>query len=137
MAVQQEFFDLFIPIPTIEIKIPGGWHGFIKRWPEVYASGWHDWHLFRQGALHSHQINDLIAWWEDKGFIASKASGENSKCWVDLCVSTWGKPTHPCSWIAYDKDTGGAYLKGTEPGELVGPEQKRFCTPVYFSNIAI
>lgn len=123
MSVHQEFIDIFIPIATIEAKFLGGWHGFIQRYPEVYAAGWHDWHLFRQGAMNPHQIDALIDWWRHQGFTPYKLAEGAPKRWVDLCVSSWGKPTLPCSWIAYDAETGGAFLKGTEPGDLIGPEQ--------------
>lgn len=126
MSVQQEFIDLFIPIATIEAKFPGGWRGFIQKHPEVYASGWHDWHLFRQGALHPHQIDRLVEWWYQQGFIPYLLGDGKPKRWVDICVSSWGKPTLPCSWIAFDSEISGAYLKGTEPGELMGPEQMPF-----------
>ena len=134
MSVQQEFIDLFIPITTIEAKFPGGWRGFIQKHPEVYASGWHDWHLFRQGAINPHQIDSLVHWWREQGFIPYRPTQGKPKRWVDLCVSSWGRPTLPCSWIAFDEQTEGAYLKGTEPGERIGPEQMPFVQPESLSD---
>ena len=47
---------------------------------------------------------------------------DGKKCFKDLCVveGMFGGSTLPCDWIEFTDDYSGAYLKGTEAGELVG-----------------
>lgn len=121
MAVVQEGTDIFIPIAVIEQKINGGWYGFMERFPAQYTCGWHDWHLFRMGAISQHEVSDILNWWKSQGLsLYLEKNGQPSR-WIDLCVSRFSQPSLPCSWIAFDDETGGAYLKGTVPGNLIGP----------------
>ena len=126
MAVAQEFIDFFVPIATIREKYPGGWEQCLRE----HAAGigqrvWYDEHLFRDGAMSPGEAKALVAWWRVLGFTPHRIEGGQPVEWLDVCLSerTFGGPTLPCAWIAYDDATGGAYLKGTEPGELRGPER--------------
>ena len=38
-----------------------------------------------------------------------------------LFARSFGGPTLPCEWLILDWEKNIAYLKGTEPGEIIGP----------------
>jgi hypothetical protein len=68
-------------------------------------------------------IEWLINHWTDLGFTPS-IEKDGQKVWKDICVfqGILGGATLPCDWIAYDRNTRTAYLKGTEVGEIKGRE---------------
>lgn len=122
MSVMNEFIDFIVPIKTIKQKYPGGWEQCLK--DHDYSIGrcvWYDNHLFRTGAMSPTDISHLISYWEDKGFTTFGYKDGVEHSWVDVCVYEHflGGATLECDWIDFDEKSGGVYLKGTEPGELV------------------
>ena len=124
MAIACEFIDFIVPIKVIKEKYPGGWEQCLK--DHDYSIGrcvWYDQHLFRTGAMSPNDIDHLLREWESKGFttFGFDENGTEDK-WMDICVYEHflGGATLQCDWIDYDEKSGGVYLKGTEPGELVG-----------------
>ena len=102
---------------------PGGWEQCLRDHQHLMGGRvWHDEHLFRDGAMSPVEMQEMVTRWQGLGFETLRAIGERNFQWVDVCVSEsmFGGPTYACTWIAFDEVTGGAYLKGTEPGKLVG-----------------
>jgi hypothetical protein len=123
MAVAQEFIDFFVPIGIIRRKYPGGWKQCLCDHQNLIGGRvWHDEHLFRDGAMSPADMHQIVAHWKKLGFETLREMDGHPVEWVDVCVSEsmFGGPTFPCTWLAFDEVTGGAYLKGTEPGKLVG-----------------
>jgi len=127
VAVAQEFIDLFIPIKEIERVYPEGWNAYLDKFAEDLGhSIWHDDYLLREGAMSADDIAKAIQWWAELGVETHRTEGGRPVEWLGLCVSQGilGGPTLPCPWIAYDEETGGAFLKGTAPGVLAWPERR-------------
>lgn len=126
MAVALEFIDLIVPIELIRKKYTGGWDACLRnhKWSFGFCI-WHDDHLFRDGAMNPADIRALIKEWEDRGFEPMEERN-GVKVWKDLCVveGMSGGPTLPCDWIEVDTKEQFAYLKGTEPGEVVRPKRR-------------
>jgi ribosome modulation factor len=122
MSVMCEFIDFIVPIKTIKEKYPGGWEQCLK--DHDYSIGrciWYDEHLFRTGAMNGMDIDRLLREWESKGFTTFGYQNGVETRWVDVCVyeQFFGGATLQCDWIDWDRESGGVYLKGTDPGELV------------------
>ena len=123
MAIKLEFFDIIIPIKTIQKKYPGGWKQCLKDHTNLIGGRvWYDEHLFRDGAMSSNDIRHLEEWWDNKGF-DTKDETDNPK-WLDVCVvqSIFGGPTMPCDWIEIRGRT--AHLKDESVGHVVGSDFK-------------
>ena len=123
MAIKLEFFDIIIPIKTIQKKYPGGWKKCLKDHDgDIGGRVWYDEHLFRDGAMSPNDIGNLVEWWSNKGFQTHDESKKHK--WVDVCVvqSIFGGPTMPCDWIEVRGRT--AHLKNETIGHLVGSESK-------------
>ena len=61
MAIKLEFFDIIIPIKTIQKKYPGGWNQCLKDHDgDIGGRGWYDEHLFRDGAMSPNDIGNLV-----------------------------------------------------------------------------
>ena len=121
MAIKLEFYDLIVPVKTIQKKYPGGWKKCLKDHDgDIGGRVWYDEHLFRDGAMSPNDIGNLVEWWTDKGFDAHD-EGEKPK-WLDFCVvqSIFGGPTLPCDWIEVHGRT--AHLKNETIGHAVGSE---------------
>jgi hypothetical protein len=124
MAIATEFIDFIVPIKVIEQKYPGGWAQCLDDHADALGRRvWHDEHLFRDGAMGPADIEYLINHWTDLGFTPT-VEKDGQKVWKDICVfqGILGGPTLPCDWIAYDRNTRTAYLKGTELGDIKGRE---------------
>lgn len=125
MAIATEFIDFIVPIHIIEEKYFGGWERCLEDHKELIGGRvWYDEHLFRDGAMGPQVIEALIDLWATMGFECYKmVDGKNY--WQDVCVyeGLLGGPTMPCDWLAVDEKTGGVYLAGTQPGELVGSQR--------------
>ena len=123
MAVVQEYIDFFVPTRVIRQKYPGGWERCILDHQHLVGGRvWYDAHLFRDGAMSPADMQRIVSHWKKLGFEALREMDGRPVEWVDVCVSErmYGGPTSPCAWLAFDEVTGGAYLKGTDPGKLVG-----------------
>lgn len=122
MAIALEFIDFVVPIQTIRNKYPGGWEQCLREHaPLIGGRVWYDEHLFRDGAMNPNDIRFLVERWAELGFELYEVR-DGKKFWKDVCVieSMFGGPTLPCDWIIYDGDKRIAYLKGTEPGSIIG-----------------
>jgi len=117
MPVALEFFNFIVPIETIRKKYPGGWKQCLK--DNDYPCMWHDEHLFRTGAMNTMDIEDIIIRWENMGFKrAERVNGRN--VWKDFCVlGLLTGENAPCEWLEVDEKRFCAYLKGTDPYDLV------------------
>ena len=85
------------------------------------ADVWYDEHLFRGAAMGPVGIETLVQEWTELGF-EPVVSVEGKRVWNDCCVTErmFGGPTLPCNWLELTDDGHPAFLKGTEPGEIVG-----------------
>lgn len=125
MAVALEFIDFIVPVSLVKTKYPGGWEAFLDDYG--YAIGrrvWFDDHLVRDGAMNPQDIKALVDEWSAKGF-EPMGQRDGKPYWKDCCVveHMFGGPTLPCDWLEFDPK-GVAYLKGTEPGSVVGPAER-------------
>ena len=120
MAIKLEFINFIVPIEKIRAKYPGGWEQCLKDHQHLIGGRvWYDEYLFRDGAMNPMDMENIVVRWESKGFLGI-GTKDNEQYWQDMCVFTFGWSTLRCDWIDYDPDLRGAFLKGTEPGVLVG-----------------
>jgi hypothetical protein len=127
MAVRLEFIDFIVPIATIRKKYPGGWEQCLKDHANLIGGRvWYDEHLLRDGAMGPAGISALVEEWTGLGF-EPMAVVDGRREWKDCCVTEhmFGGPTLPCAWLQLTEDGSAAFLKGTDPGELVGRETDR------------
>lgn len=127
MAIALEFIDFIVPIAVIREKYPGGWERCKRdHKPLIGGRVWFDDHLWRDGAMNPGDIEHLVAIWTHLGFQPT-AEVDGQRIWQDCCVaeSMFGRSTLPCSWLAIGEDGRSAYLKGHDPGAVVGRES--FC----------
>ena len=119
MAIATEFINFIVPIKTIRAKYPGGWEQcLIDHEHLIGGRVWYDEHLFRDGAMNVFDIEEVVKRWESKGFVGI-VSTNNERYWQDMCVFTFGWTTEQCDWFDFDSEIRGAFLKGTDPGEVV------------------
>ena len=121
MAIALEFIDFVVPITVIRKKYPGGWEQCLRdHGPLLGGRVWHDEHLFRDGTMNPNDIKAVVERWSDLGFKMIETE-QGQQVWKDVCVveSMFGGPTLPCDWIV-DTALRIAYLKGTEPGAVIG-----------------
>ena len=122
MAIATEFIDFIVPIKTIEQKYPGGWEQCLADHAHLIGGRvWYDKHLFRDGAMNPMDIEWLVNYWTDLGFICSSEI-DGQKIWHDVCVfeGLFGEATMPCDWIEFDPTLRAVYLKGADIGEVKG-----------------
>lgn len=122
MAIALEFIDFIVPVSVIWKKYPGGWEQCLEDHRQLIGGRvWFDKHLFRDGAMNPADIKFLLEEWTALGFEPTEEVN-GQLFWKDCCVieSLFGGPTLPCSWIAMGDDGRNAYLKGTEPGKVIG-----------------
>ena len=121
MAIALEFIDFIVPIATIKAKYPGGREQCLKDHEDcIDGRVWFDEHLFRDGAMNPYDIEALVEKWTLLGF-KPRQEVNGVLHWKDLCVAEWmfGGATLECDWLEYGFRGRSAYLKGTEPGEIV------------------
>lgn len=124
MAVALEFIDFIVPISLIQKKYPGGWAQCQKDHASFIGKRvWFDQYLFRDGAMNPCDMEDIIQKWQAYGFRPLKDQ-HGQLVWNECCIveSLLGGPTLPCAWLALTEDGKSAYLQGTRPGVLVGPD---------------
>ena len=122
MAIALEFIDFIVPVSVIRKKYPGGWEQCLEDHRQLIGGRvWFDKHLFRDGAMNPKDIQALFNEWAALGFEPTEEI-DGKLSWKDCCVieSLLGGPTLPCSWIAIGDDGRSAYLRGTEPGNVIG-----------------
>ena len=83
---------------------------------------WCDEHLLRDEAMNPADLESLFEEWTSLG-LQPTAEVDGQRIWQDCCVvqSMLGGPTRPRDWLELAKDGRSAWLKGTQPGEIVGP----------------
>lgn len=122
MAIQMEFIDVVIPISVIKAKYAGGLEQCLEDYKDLIGERvWYDEHLFRDGAMHGRDAEEIVKHWKSIGFdVCEEVDGKPSK-WKDVCVHEmiWGA-TLDCDWLERDLKTRSLYLKGTEIGEVIG-----------------
>lgn len=122
MAIALEFIDFVVPIAVIRKKYPGGWEQCQKDHDRLIGGRvWFDEHLLRDGAMDPMDIDDLVEEWTALGFEVTEVR-DGQRVFKDCCVveSLFGGPTLPCSWLEIGVDGRSAFLKGTEPGPIMG-----------------
>ena len=126
MSLCQEFFDVFIKIDDIDRVYPGGFDAYCEEFSDLIGDTiWHDKHLLREGAMSGADVEQIINEWAKRGLQPYRLADGEPVEWIECCVSSlYGGPTLPCSWLAFDDATGGAYLAGYDPGILVGPSRR-------------
>jgi hypothetical protein len=123
MAIKLEFCNVIVPVKKIREKL--GDNAWESRFSIVTDTTWQDGHLFRDGCMSPHDLEDMLDEWESRGLqLLTVIDGQ--KHWKDLCVVNSGHgPSYPCEWIEYDPDRNIAWLKGQEPGDAVGPAGRK------------
>jgi len=125
MSVAIEFIDFIVPIKIIRGKYPGGWDACLKDHAELIGGRvWYDNHLFRDGAMSPNDMQIIVKRWESMGFDLYEEQ-DGKRCWKDVCVVEWmfGGATLRCEWIDFvPKSIPAVFLKGTDPGEIIGRE---------------
>jgi hypothetical protein len=124
MAIQLEFINLVVPVRTIVELYPGGWPSFIADHAKrLGRTVWFSSSLVRAGgAMESEMADALIARWTDLGFTATEAVNGRTQ-WKDfVLVDAFGRSLYPCSWIMVDGAERLAWLRGGDPGGVVGRE---------------
>ena len=119
MAIKLEFCNVIVPVETIRKKF--GDDLFRTRFSETTDTNWHDGYLYRDGCMNPWDLEEILDEWEGMGLeLMQFVRGE--KHWKDLCVVNSGRgPTYPCEWIVYDFEKNIVWLRGREPGAIVGP----------------
>lgn len=75
-------------------------------------------HLYRESSMGG--VDFMVERWEKKGLVAAEKVDGHWR-WKDLCVVDIHSGTpYPCEWLEIDLKKGIAWLKGHEPGEMVG-----------------
>ena len=134
MVIHTEYLNFVVPISLIKLKYPGGWKACLKEHRgEIGKSVWYDNHLFRYGSLDYIDIAEKMKKWELLGFNVVESRG-GKKYWADLCIykdsfACQKEDNIKCDWLVPYKDSFssvvlGVYLKGQEPGEVIGPRSE-------------
>jgi len=121
LAIALEFIHLIVPIHIIERKYPGGWEQCLKdHKPLIGGRVCFDDHLFRDGAMAPRDAEDLVNDWARRGLETTREiNGERH--WWDCCIVSFPFGVSlPCDWIEISDDGYSAYLKGKEPGDVIG-----------------
>lgn len=120
MAVDLEFINLLIRIDAIEARYEGGWEQFKKDHEmEIGSSAWYDDHLFRTGAMSPGDLESSVDHYISRGLqLWHEEDGEPVE-WIDGCASDIFGPTLRCEWLDYVEDGSAAFLKGTDPGQVI------------------
>ena len=120
MSVALEFINVLVRVDAIKAKYPGGWEKFLKDYePRIGSIGWYDEHLYREGAMNPNDVGYLVQQWQDNGLTTHCEDNGQGAEWLDICVCSMFGPTLPCQWLEFTGDGYGAYLSGTEPGDLM------------------
>ncbi len=128
MAVLIQFTTVLIRIDRLLAVAPDGLATITDRW----SPSWRDEHLLAV-AFMDMGARDLAAELEHMG-LTLRDTSSGTRVWRDICVVDYfDGPTNPCEWLAYDHERHAAWLKGTAPGELVGPDHPHEHAPVRVS----
>jgi len=122
MAIWLEYCNVIVPVKSIREKL--GSDIFKDKFDIIMDIMWHDGHLFREGCMNHSDLQDILDYWKSQSFeLLTLVNGQ--KHWKDVCVVNSGYgPSYPCDWIEYDRDRNIVWLKGQEPGTVVGPPRQ-------------
>lgn len=127
MAVAQEFYDIFTQIADVHRVYPGGFDAYLTDFAtDIGYTIWFDEYLLREGAMSGRDAHQIVEHWKNLGLTPWREEDGKPAEWLEVCVSSSiaGGPTLECAWIAFDEASHGAFLKGSEPGRLVGPSRR-------------
>jgi len=120
MSVALEFINVVVRVDAIKAKYDGGWEKFLKDYePRIGSIGWYDDNLYREEAMNPNDVRYLVQQWQDNGLATHREDGGKPVECLDICVCEMFGPTLPCQWLSFTDDGYGAYLTGTEQGELM------------------
>ncbi len=122
MAVRLEHIDVLVPIHLIDLRYPGGFAQCLAdHRPLIGRRMWHDGRLLRDGALDPGSARALVEGWATLG-LEPLQWVDGKLNWKDVCVVDLaaGGPTVNCDWLAWDKRTRTAWIRGLAPGETIG-----------------
>ncbi len=123
MAVFLEHLNVLVPVAAIrESAYPGGFDGLLHdRAVELGLTLWHDGYLLREGALTQDEVESVLDFWKGHGLMPTHRVRGILE-WKDLCVidAESAGLSLPCAWIELDSEGRSAFLRGQEPGPLVG-----------------
>lgn len=121
MAVMLEFINILVPFSAIDRVYRGGAARFREEFAE-HVGVWWDPNLFRCGAMNP---IDMQLWVADFERIGLKCFRKQRGRWIvdDIAIVTLefdieGK----CDWLSINSEQSIAWLRGTEPGEIAGPD---------------
>ncbi|WAS97991.1 hypothetical protein [Nannocystis punicea] len=128
MAVRIQFTTLLVRIDRLTAVAPDGVAALTARW----SPSWHDEHLLAV-AFMDMGARDLAAELEAMGLVLRDTS-TGERVWRDIAVvDYYDGPTLPCPWLECDLARHVAWLKGTVPGPIAGPEHEHEEAPVRVS----
>jgi len=117
MALALACINFISPIAIIEKKYPGGWEQCKSDYARSIS---YDDHLMRLCSMNPHEMEQLVNHWGKMGFETYVENGD-SAFWSECCiVDQLGGVTLPCEWLTTANDKRSVYLKGTDPGIIVG-----------------
>lgn len=78
---------------------------------------WFDTHLWCETAMDGDFADFLLDRWKEAGLRWKTPDG----AWADVCLAAAARgPLGPCPWLEYDPDADAVWLRGTEPGRIIG-----------------
>lgn len=101
----------------------------------IGAVGWFDDHLYREDAMNPRDAEWLVKQWAGFGLEVYKEKDGNPVERIDICIagSMFG-PSLKCGWLSFTEDGNAAYLKGTDPGEVMTRDHFKECSWVEWSK---
>ncbi|MBZ5713857.1 hypothetical protein [Nannocystis pusilla] len=117
MAVLIQFTTLIVRVDRLAAVAPDG----VARVQANWSPSWRDEHLLAV-AFMDMGARDLAAELEAMGLVLRDTSS-GARVWRDICVVDYYEgPTNPCPWLEVDLARHVAWLRGTAPGEIAGPD---------------
>ncbi|MCY1060236.1 hypothetical protein [Nannocystis sp. SCPEA4] len=128
MAVLIQFTTLIVRIDRLTAVAPDG----VARIQANWSPSWRDEHLLAV-AFMDMGARDLAAELEAMGLVLRDTSS-GTRVWRDICVVDYYEgPTNPCPWMEVDLAQHVAWLKGTAPGQIAGPDHAHEEAPLRVS----
>jgi hypothetical protein len=123
MALKLEYINVIVPVARIRDTF--GDDDYVRRFAVSTATTWSDGRLYREGCMNPYDLEEILTEWKERGLTVS-VTRDGQTHWQDLCVVNSGQgPSFPCEWLAYDRQTNTAWLKGYPPGVAVGPADRK------------
>lgn len=125
MAILTDCINLIVPIDTIKAKYPGGWEGCLRDHAHLLQGRcWHDDYLFRNGAMNSLDMEQMVERWEKLGFDMTKEIEGKTK-WADFCIyEGFFGSAYECDWLVEAQDGAVAHVRDPHP-EVIKQLPKR------------